>query len=163
MKHFITMGYALMLAFTLWGPVARAAEEAVASAEEREQLHAQAVELRNRAKLMRTQADKTRVDAEALCRDKLLVASCMDDARKARQEAERAIQRIDLEAVEHERRLRYQTHAAKLEQRAARDREQATTAAERAEEIRQEDERRRLKNEKRRAEEERRRQKAQRE
>lgn len=126
-----------------------------------EQLRAQATELRGRAKLMSTQADKTHSDAEKLCHEKLLVASCLDDARKARQEAERAIRRVELEAVGIDRRIRVHDHEVKLERRAEKDRERETKAAERAEEIRGEDEKRRLKNEKRAAGEERRRQKAQ--
>jgi hypothetical protein len=128
-----------------------------------EQLRAQATELRSRAKLMRTQADKTHADAEQYCRGKLLVAGCLDDARKARQDAEHAIRRVELEAVGIDRRVRIHEHELKLEQRAEKDRERDIKAAERAEEIRREDEKRRLKNEKRAAEEERRRQKAQRE
>ena len=138
-----------------------AADTSTPSAAEREHLRAQANELHSRAKLMRNQADKTKTDAETLCRDKLLFAGCMDDARKARQEAERAILRIEREAAEFERQYRHQAQAAKLEQRAEAEREQAAKAAERAEAIRQEDEKRRLKNEKRLAKEEQRRQKAQ--
>jgi hypothetical protein len=125
-----------------------------------EQLRAQSTELRGRAKLMRTQADKTHTDATALCREKFLMASCLDDAKKARQEAERAIQRVEREAAEIDRRLRIHDHEVRLEQRAQKDRERALEAAQRAEEIRQEDEKHRLKNEKRAAEEEQRRQKA---
>ena len=44
-------------------------------------------------------ADQTHADADKLCREKLLMSSCLDDARKARQEAERAIRRVELEAV----------------------------------------------------------------
>lgn len=82
-----------------------------------EQLRVQAAELRNRAKLMRTQADKTHADAELYCRDKLLVAGCLDDARKARQEAERAIRRIELEAANIDQRLRHHDYEVKLERR----------------------------------------------
>lgn len=130
-------------------------------AADREQLRAQATDLRSRAKQMRTQADQTHADAEKYCREKLLVASCLDDARKARQEAERAIRRVELEAVDIDRRLRAHDYEAKLQRRAAQDRERELKAAARAEEIRRADEQRRLKNEKRAAEEERRRQKAQ--
>lgn len=129
-------------------------------ATDREQLRAQAAELRIRAQLMRTQADQTHADAEKYCREKLLVASCLDDARKARQEAERAIRRVELEAVDIDRRLRAHEYEAKLRRRAEQDREREIKAAERAEEIRREDEKRLLKSEKRAAEEERRRQKA---
>lgn len=163
MQHYITMGCALLLALVMGVPVARAAEETATSAAEPEHLRVQANELRSRAKWMRTQADKTQADAEMLCRDKLLMASCLDDARKARQEAERAILRVEREAAELERRHRYQARAAKLAQRVEKDHEQAVKAAERAQEIRREDEQRRLKNQKRLADEERRRQKAGRE
>jgi len=128
-----------------------------------ELLRAQASELRGRAKLMRTQADKTHADAEKLCQEKLLVAGCLDDARKARQEAERAIRRVELEAVELDRRVRVHAHEVKLDQQAEKDRARDIKAAERAEAMRAEDEKRRLKNEKRAAEEDRRRQKATRE
>jgi Tfp pilus assembly protein FimT len=93
------------------------AQEAVKPDVDWEQLRAQATELRGRAKQMRTQADKTQTDADRLCREKLLVSSCLDDAKKARQEAERAIRRVELEAVEIDRRLRYHNHEVKLEQR----------------------------------------------
>lgn len=126
-----------------------------------EQLRAQSTELRGRAKLMRTQADKTHADAEAYCRDKLLFAGCIADAKKARQEAEGAIRRVELEAVNIDRRIRAHEYEIKLEQRAEKDREREIKAAERAEAIRQDDEKRRLKNEKRAADEARRRQKAQ--
>jgi len=126
-----------------------------------EQLRTQATELRNRAKLMRTQADKTHADAEKYCQGKLLFAGCIADAKKARQEAERAIQRVELEAVGIDRRIRVHDYGLKLERRAEKDREREIKAAERAEAIRQDDEKRRLKNEKRAADEERRRQKAQ--
>lgn len=134
------------------------AQEITKPAVDWDHLRAQATELRSRAKLMRTQADKTHADAEQYCHGKLLVAGCLEDARKARQEAERAIKRVELEAVEIDRRLRVHEHELKLERRAEKDRERDIKAAERAEEIRREDEKRRLKNEKRAAEEERRRQ-----
>jgi hypothetical protein len=139
------------------------AQEAAMPDVDWEQLRAQATELRSRAKLMRTQADKTQADAERYCQGKLLVAGCIVDARHARREAERAIRRVELEAVEIDRRLRVHEHELKLERRAEKDRQREIKAAERAEEIRRDDEKRRLKNEKRAAEEERRRLKAQRE
>ncbi len=123
-------------------------------------LRAQTTELRARAKLMSTQADKTHAEAAALCREKLLMASCLQDARKARQEAEGAIQRVEREAAEIDRRLRIHDREERLERRAQKNRELDSEAALRAEEIRQQDERRRLKNEKRAAEEAQRRQKA---
>lgn len=137
------------------------AQEAARPDADLDQLRTQAAELRGRAKLMRTQADQTHADADKLCREKFLMSSCLDDARKARQEAERAIRRVELEAVDIDRRLRVHEHEAKLRRRAEQDREREIKATERAEEIRREDEQRRLKNEKRAAEEERRRQKAQ--
>lgn len=136
------------------------AQDAPAKVEDWDQLRAQATDLRGRAKLMRTQADKTHTDATALCREKFLMASCLEDAKHARQEAERAIQRVEREAVEIDRRLRIHDHEVRVEQRARKDREREAEAAQRAEEIRQEDERRRLKNEKRATEEAQRRQKA---
>ncbi|MEW6512370.1 MAG: hypothetical protein AB1443_00050 [Pseudomonadota bacterium] len=137
------------------------AQETATADADWELLRAQSTELRSRAKLMRTQADKTQADAEKYCQGKLLVAGCLEDARKARQEAERAIRRVELEAVGIDRRLRIHEHELKLEKRAEKDRAREIKAAERAEEIRAEDEKRRLKNEKRAADEERRRQKAQ--
>lgn len=159
MKHFLAiLG---MLALPAKSPMAQ--DGTTPPATDGAQLRAQAAELRGRARLMRTQADQTHADAEGYCQGKLLVSSCLDDARKARQEAERAIRRVELEAVEIDRRLRVQEYEAKLRRRAEQDREREIQAAARAEEIRREDEQRRLKNEKRAAEEERRRQKAQRE
>jgi len=136
------------------------AQEAAQPAVDWEHLRAQATELRSRAKLMRTQADKTQADAEKYCQGKLLVAGCIVDAKKARQEAERAIQRVELEAVAIDRRVRLHEYELKLERRAEKDREREIKAAERAEAIRQDDERRQQKNDKRIADEERRRQKA---
>lgn len=157
MKHFLAiLG---MLALPAMSSMAQ--DGATPPTADGERLRAQAAELRSRAKLMRTQADQTHADAEKYCREKLLVASCLDDARKARQEAERAIRRVELEAVDIDRRLRVQAYEAKLRRRAEQDREREIQAAARAEEIRREDEQRRLKNEKRAAEEERRRQKTQ--
>lgn len=156
MKHFLAiLG---MLALPAMSAMAR--DGTTPPATDREQLRAQAAELRSRAQLMRTQADQTHADAEKYCREKLLVASCLDDARKARQEGERAIRRVELEAVDIDRRLRAHEYEAKLRRRAEQDREREIQAAARAEEIRREDEKRRLKSEKRAAEEERRRQKA---
>lgn len=156
MKHFLAiLG---MLALPAMSPMAQ--DDTAPPATDRDQLRAQAAELRGRAKLMRTQADQTHADADRLCHERLLVASCLDDARKARQEAERAIRRVELEAVEIDRRLRVHEYEAKLRRRADQDREREIQAAARAEEIRREDEQRRLKNEKRAGEEERRRQKA---
>lgn len=158
MKQLITLlGF---LALSVGAPLA---QETTRPDVDWEQLRAQATELRSRAKLMRTQADKTQADAERYCQGKLLVAGCIEDARHARQDAEKAIRRVELEAVEIDRRLRIHEHELKLERRAEQDREREIKAAERAEEIRREDEKRRLKNEKRAAEEERRRQKSQRE
>lgn len=156
MKHFLAiLG---LLALPAMSPMAQ--DGTPPPATDGAQLRAQAAELRGRARLMRTQADQTHADAEKYCREKLLVASCLDDARKARQEAERAIRRVELEAVEIDRRLRVHEYEAKLRRRAEQDREREIKTAERAEEIRREDEQRRLKNEKRAAEEERRKQKA---
>jgi hypothetical protein len=159
MKHFI--GLLAVLALPALAQVAQDAGSTPAV--DWEQMRAQATELRSRAKLMRSQADRTHADAEKLCGEKLLMASCLVDAKKARQEAERAIQRVELEAVDIDRRIRIHDHEVKLQCRAEKDREQEIKAAERAEEIRQQDEKRRLKNAKRVAEEEQRRQKAPRE
>lgn len=93
------------------------AQEAGQAETDWEHLRAQATELRNRAKLMRTQADKTHADAALYCRDRLLVAGCLEDARKARQEAERAIRRLELEAANIDRRLRYHDYEVKQERR----------------------------------------------
>lgn len=158
MKHFI-----VFLAILALPAIAQDVVSAPSPVEDWEQLRVQATELRSRAKQMRIQADKTRVDAETFCREKILVASCLDDAKKGRQEAERAIQRMELEALGMERRVRVHDHEVKLERRAERNRGQEIKAAERAEEIRQKDERRRLKQERQQAEEERRLQKARRE
>lgn len=153
----------LLIAILAFLALPALAQDVSESSEDWDQLRAQSTELRGRAKLMRTQADKTHADAKALCREKLLMSSCLDDARHARQEAERAIQRIERQAAEIDRRLRIHDHEVKLEQRAQKDRERDIEAAQRAEEIRQQDEKRRLKNEKRAAEEAQRRQKAGRE
>lgn len=152
MKHFIALLCALALP-------ALAQEAPAPPAEDWELLRAQAVDLRQRAKSMRTQADKTRVESEAFCRDKFLMAGCLEDARKARQEAEGALRRVELEALGIERRIKAHDREVRLERRAAKDREQEIDAARRAEDIRQRDEKRRQKVEKRQAEEEQRRQK----
>lgn len=153
MKHFIALLCVLALP-------ALAQEAATPPATDWEQLRAQAAELRQRAKSMRTQADKTRDDTEAGCQGRLLLAGCLADAKVARQEAERAIRRTELEALGIERRIKVHDHEVRLERRAAQDREQEIDAARRAEEIRIKDEKHRLRLEKRQAEEERRRQKA---
>lgn len=114
MKHFIAL---LCVLVPLALPV-RAQDVATPPAEDWVQLRAQATDLRSRAKLMRTQADKTRVESEAFCREKFLMASCLEDAKKARQEAERATQRVELEALGIERRIRVHEHELKLERRA---------------------------------------------
>ncbi|MDP1651859.1 MAG: hypothetical protein Q8L56_03955 [Rhodocyclaceae bacterium] len=114
MKHLIAL---LCVLAPLVLPV-RAQDVAAPPAEDWAQLRAQAADLRSRAKLMRTQADKTRVESEAFCREKFLMASCLEDARKARQEAERATHRVELEALGIERRIRVREHELKLERRA---------------------------------------------
>lgn len=153
------MKYLIALLCVLALP-ALAQETAPPPAADWEQLRAQAIDLRQRAKSMRTQADKTRDETEAGCRGRLLLAGCLADAKQARQEAERAIRRTELEALGIERRIQAHDREIKLERRAAQAREQEIDAARRAEEIRKKDEKRQQRLEKRQAEEERRRQKA---
>lgn len=120
MKHFIAMLCVLAL------PVL--AQDVVAPpVEDWGQLHAQAADLRSRAKLMRTQADKTKVESEAFCREKFLMASCLEDARKARQEAERATQRVEHEARGIEHHIKVHEHELKLERRAEKERRRQQT------------------------------------
>jgi hypothetical protein len=162
MKHFIALWCVLALpVLAQEAPIAPDGDDP--RVVDWEQLRARATDLHGRAKQMRFQADRTRDDATAYCRDRILVASCMEDARKARHDAERAIRRIEQEARQIELRLRAHEHEIRLERRAEKNLEQEAKAAERAEELRQQDERRRLKNEKRAVDEERRRRKALRE
>jgi len=128
-----------------------------------EQLRAQAASLRERAELMRAAADETRATTERACQGKLLVAGCMEDAHTTHQEAGRSARRIELEAIEIDKRLRRHDYEAKLQKRAEKNRENAIKAAERAEKIRQDEEERRIKNEERAAKAAERREKAQRE
>jgi len=109
---------------------ALAQDAAPPAAEDWEQLRAQAADLRQRAKRMRFQADKTHADAEVLCREKFLMAGCLEDARKARQEAERAVRRVDLEALGIERRIKVHEHELKLERRAEKERQRQQTGRE---------------------------------
>lgn len=97
-----------------------------------EQLRAEAQALRQRAKLMRAEADQTKAAADRLCYEKLLVAHCLDEARRARQEAERAIRRLELEAAALERRLRQYEYDLKQAARAekARAADSGATTAE---------------------------------
>jgi len=125
-----------------------------------EQLRVQAASLRDRAERIRTAADENRATSERACQDKLLVAGCMEDARTTHQEAERNARRIELEAIEIDKRLRRHDYEAKLQQRAEKNRENAIKAAERAEKFRQDEEERRIKNEKRAAKAAERREKA---
>lgn len=105
------------------------AQDAAAPAEDREQLRARAAELRQRARQMRALADKTHADAEASCRGRFLMAGCLEEARHARQEAERAIRGVDLEAIAIERRIRVLDHEEKLRRRAEKDRKTQEKAA----------------------------------
>ena len=123
-------------------------------------LRAEATDLRQRAKHMRLQADKTKLDADTLCRQKFLMSACLEEARQAHQEAGRAARRIDLQAIEIEQHLRRIDHEKKTRQNAERETEQAAQAARRAEDLRRKDEKRAGEREKREAREERRRQKA---
>ncbi len=114
MKHFIAL---LCVLVPLALPVRAQDVATTMPAEDWAQLRAQAADLRSRAKLMRMQADKTRVESEAFCREKFLMASCLEDSRKARHEAERATHRVELEAIGIERRIRIHEHELKLERR----------------------------------------------
>jgi hypothetical protein len=113
MKHFI----ALLCVLVPLALPALAQDVAAPPVEDWGQLRAQAADLRSRAKLMRTQADKTRVESETFCHEKFLMASCLADAKQARQEAERAIRRVELEALGIERRIKVHEHELKLERR----------------------------------------------
>ena len=123
-------------------------------------LRAQAGELHARASALRKAGDETQAAADLACREKIFVSACVDDARKARQETERAAQDIDQQAVAIEKRLRYHEHDLKLQRRADKEAAQQAEAAQRAEAIRQQDEQRRLRLERKQAEEARRKERA---
>jgi hypothetical protein len=120
MKHFI----ALLCVLVSLAPPARAQDVAAPPVEDWGQLRAQAADLRSQAKQLRTQADNTRVESEAFCREKFFMASCLADAKQARQEAERAIRRVELEALGIERRIKVHERESKLERRAEKERAQ---------------------------------------
>lgn len=128
-----------------------------------EQLRAQAAELRERVKQMRTTADQTQLATEHACREKLLMSGCMEDAQKTRQEAERSARRVELDAIEIEKRLRKYDYEVRLQKRAEKERDNASKAAERAEKIRAQEEDRRIKTEERAAKAAQRQEKARRE
>jgi hypothetical protein len=109
--------------------------QAVGVPEEKEQksLQLQAAELRNNAKTQRDAAEKGYAAEERVCLGKFLVNSCLEEAKKIKQQALRAAKISEQEARSIDRRIkaneREKKAAHRQEMEAQREAETASRAA----------------------------------
>lgn len=90
-----------------------------------------AAELRMQARTLRAEAKKTFDAAHRACWDKILVSSCQEEAKHVQVEVERETRRIDLTALEIERRIAAHDREEKLARRAEKLKERDEKAAKR--------------------------------
>jgi len=109
-----------------------------------ESLRAQAREMRTQAKELKAKAQREFEVSNKACWEKFLVSGCQEDARQAQRDANKAAQRIDMEALTIERRVAAHDREVKMAKKAQRLQERDHKAAERGEQIRIEDEANRL-------------------
>ncbi|MDI6746237.1 MAG: hypothetical protein QMD17_03745 [Rhodocyclaceae bacterium] len=103
--------------------------------DDREQttLHQQAAELRNSAKNQRADAEKRFTAEERLCMGRFLVTSCIDDAKKAKQQSLRAVKQAEQEARSIERQIKANEREMKAARRLEEAPQREAEAARRAE------------------------------
>lgn len=117
-----------------------AAQEAAPAPEDWEAQRTQAREMRTRADGIRGEAERTFQAADAACWEKVLVASCREDALKAKRSSEREARRIDIEAGRIERRVAAHDREARQEKRRAEEPQRQAKIERRREEIRRHEE-----------------------
>lgn len=83
-------------------------------------LRQEAKGLRSQAKQVRKEAKQTFESSNAACWQKVLVSSCMEDARQEKLKAERDAQQIDLQALAVERRVKAHDRELRQAKREAR-------------------------------------------
>lgn len=123
------------------------AEEAL-SADELAQLKTQARSLRQQAKQMRADAKKELLAAQQECWKRTLVSGCQADAKDVQRRVEREAQKVDLDALQIERRIDAWKRADRQAKKAEKERKEQEKAVKRAAQIKQEGEDRQRKLEK---------------
>ena len=130
------------LAVILWTFVASALAQGAeqAASEDWAALRTRGVELHEKSKQMRAEAERKYGETETACRDKLLTAICIADAGKARQAAEREAKRVEREARDIERKVKAHEREEKEAKRRVDAPRREAEAAKRAEKNRREQE-----------------------
>ncbi|MHB1358562.1 MAG: hypothetical protein ACYCWC_03145 [Rhodocyclaceae bacterium] len=110
--------------------------QAVGVPDEKEEkfLQLQAIELRNSAKTQRDTAEKGYAAEERVCLGKFLVNSCLEDAKKVKQQALSEAKRAEQEARSIDRKIKANERELKAARRQAEAPQRAAEAARRAEE-----------------------------
>ena len=134
------------------------AQDTAPGAEDWEMLRTQARELRSKTKQMRTESKAAVQVANKICWEKVLVSSCMEEAKNANQKVESEARQIDLEALAIERRIAAHDLAVKQAKKQDKQQKREEKAAQKAAALREEDAARERKEAERHAKEERRQQ-----
>jgi hypothetical protein len=127
MKHLSTRVFLLLLSLLI-------SPHAVGVPDDQEQasLRLQAAELRNSAKTQRADAETSYAAEERICMGKFLVASCLEEAKKARQEKLREIKRAEQEARGIDRKIKANAREMKAARRQEESPQREAEAARRA-------------------------------
>lgn len=127
----------LLLLLISWAGVAGAENLAPLSGEERQLLEDRARALRDKAGILRREADAALAAEHKACWDRVLVSACQADAATAKVERLAAARRIEQEAREIERNLRQRELAEREARMAAEAPQRGAQAAAQAERNRQ--------------------------
>lgn len=123
----------LLLLLICWTGLAGAEEAAPLSGEEKQLLDERAKALRDKARILRQEAEAALVVDKKACWDKFLVSACQEDAARTKVERLDAARRIEQEARDIERRLRSRELAEREARMAAEAPQRAAEAAAQAE------------------------------
>lgn len=133
----------MIIVVVLWVVAVSARAQDVATSppdEDWNALRGRAAEMHEKVKGMRAEAERRHVETEKACRGKFLAASCIEDAGKARHEAEREAKRVEREARDIERRIKAHEREVKEARRLEEAPRREAEAARRAEKNRREQE-----------------------
>lgn len=131
MKH-------LRLAVILWAAALLPVQAAETGDAELATLRTTAQELRQKSQMMRVETEQRHAATERVCLEKFLAASCLEDAKKARQQSLREAKLTEQESRGIDRQIKARERETKAARRLEEAPQREAAAAERAEKSRRE-------------------------